>query len=1084
MQTTNRSIRLLASLALLGGSLAACAGDAPNEGEGTGDGTGDPPVGTTEFASADGVNGQDSRDNGDGSLDGGEAAPDDDAGGEERTVEEGDIYRVLAGNLVLNLNAYRGLQIIDFTDVENPRIIGRLAVAGSPVELYVVNQTAYVLLNNWRGYYGNRDDVRVSSQEGGLLMAVDLSDPSAPVETGRSFVPGYIQTSRVVRDGDNAALYAVAQWWGGWEEEDGTTSYENRTVLKSFDISDGGITDRSDLDLGGYVTAAQATTEALLVARYDWNEGDNRTRVSVIDISSPDGVMVEGDEVTAEGYVGNKYNMDLYEGVLRVVSGSNWGETNTNHIETFDATDLTDITRLDHETFGDGQSLFATLFLGNKAFFVTYLRVDPFHAFEITAEGEAIEHNEYIVSGWNDWFRPVFDETRLVGIGINDEGGGRTLSVSLYDITDLSNDEPMLARADVDFDSSWSEASWDDRAFSVVEDAVAIEAGDGTLETGLVLLPFTGYDYDSSRYEAGVQIYTFSDTTLTRRGSMLQDTPVRRSFLADDELTANLSDAELSFFDTSNPDEPSELGSVDLAPNYTDVVRFGDFAVRLKDTRDYYYWWGTGEVFPSTLEIIPYAENLDITEALATIDVPAGSALYKIGDDRLAAVKTEHVGGEYPDYVYETTISVYDLSEPTEPELAATFVTDEIDPYYSGYYGRYWGGMEDSDCFDCGGWWYGGYRSEGTFATDDALVFLQTKPRQELLGREEVCHTYPRQYSSCSEVPDEEGGERDESVCTYTYGGITCRTPEGGEEYCQGEFQRCEYDDDGNWVCADIDADSVETTTNCYDNDLYRYWNQFRVAVVDLSDAADPEISWSRNLADDDEGVSAIAVDNTVWISVKRPYDVPGDSRPYVRFFARPLDVTDPSAPVFGADVNVPGEVLGVDGDQIFTRDTVWGDSIIEAAVVRLQLYAGRAYLQARYVFADQQVERVALDGAGNVIVSHRLAWQLATSSESDTSLKMTVLDGETLDPASTINVDSWATLTDARAGRALFQVPGGMLVVNVEDAEAPYAQAYFPTIGWPSKITVEDDAFMFAAGRYGIYRFGLNIYNLLPAAE
>ena len=31
--------------------------------------------------------------------------------------------------------------------------------------------------------------------------------------------------------------------------------------------------------------------------------------------------------------------------------------------------------------------------------------------------------------------------------------------------------------------------------------------------------------------------------------------------------------------------------------------------------------------------------------------------------------------------------------------------------------------------------------------------------------------------------------------------------------------------------------------------------------------------------------------------------------------------------------------------------------------------------------------------------------------------------------------VDSWATLKDARAGRALFQVPGGLLVFNLERA-------------------------------------------------
>ena len=32
-----------------------------------------------------------------------------------------------------------------------------------------------------------------------------------------------------------------------------------------------------------------------------------------------------------------------------------------------------------------------------------------------------IEHNEFIVSGWNDFLRPTLDNTRLLGIGHNDD---------------------------------------------------------------------------------------------------------------------------------------------------------------------------------------------------------------------------------------------------------------------------------------------------------------------------------------------------------------------------------------------------------------------------------------------------------------------------------------------------------------------------------------------------------------------------------------------------------------------------------------------------------------------------------------
>lgn len=597
MPSRNRGFRkpaLLAAVVIFSLLPVACGG---NE-EVIDNGKDKLPVGETNFISADGYQGQES---GSKNASPNEAAAiEDQSGGaasEERTVEEGDIYKVLGDSRILNLNAYRGLQVIDFSDVSKPVIVGRLAVAGSPVEMYVEDKKVVVLLNNWVGYYGSRKDVKVDTREGGLVLLADISDPNKPKALDQAYVPGYISTSRLTVGGGQAALYVAAGNWNG----------EARTVVKSFDVSGDSIVDRTQLDLGGYVQDIQATTEALLVARNDWSDDYNRSKVTIIDISNPSGVMVQGDEIKVAGTVSNKFNMDLYKGVLRIASGANWDASNTNHIQTYDASDFSKLTEIDHCSFSDGQQLFATLFLGNKAFMVTYLRKDPFHAFWIGDDGSCQQRSEFVVSGWNDYFRAVFDEQRLIGIGKNDESGGSTMAVSLYDINDLSSTNPLLARAEVALDQSWSEASWDDKAFSVLEDALSPEAADG--ETGLVLLPFEGWSEKDQTYVAAVQIYTFSKNTLTRRGVMNHGASVRRSFLADAQTTANLSDSELSLFDDSAPDSPRELGRVELAPNYTQILTFGDYMVRLKNTSNYYSWWGTRTAMPNSLaEVISRAE--------------------------------------------------------------------------------------------------------------------------------------------------------------------------------------------------------------------------------------------------------------------------------------------------------------------------------------------------------------------------------------------------------------------------------------------------------------------------------------------
>jgi hypothetical protein len=56
--------------------------------------------------------------------------------------------------------------------------------------------------------------------------------------------------------------------------------------------------------------------------------------------------------------------------------------------------------------------------------------------------------------------------------------------------------------------------------------------------------------------------------------------------------------------------------------------------------------------------------------------------------------------------------------------------------------------------------------------------------------------------------------------------------------------------------------------------------------------------------------------------------------------------------------------------------------------------------------------------------------------------------------------------------------------VFNLDDPAAPYPQAYFPVLGWPSAVVVEDRQILMAAGRYGIYAFDLDVFNLLEGVE
>ncbi len=1044
----------------------------------------EPTIGQSSFVSADGQNGDNSRSQDNSANNDLAGAPEAD-GADDRTVEEGDIYRVTTDGKLLNLNSYRGLQIIDMADPTNPVIMGRVEVAGYPVEMYQVGTRVYMLLNDYQGYYGSRTDILPASYQGGLVMVVDISDPTNPRVTGRAEVPGNIQTSRLTRGNNKEALYVVAQDWSN-----GST-----TKVKSFSVSTGGkLQAKTDIDLGGYVQDIQATGERLMVARWDWNQNNQGSQVSVIDISSEDGAMVEGQSITVKGRVAKKTNMDMHNDVLRVVSGNNWSSnTNTNHIQTFDATDIQNLTVIDEKTFGPGEDLFATLFLGNKAFFVTYLRVDPFHAFEITDAGLITEKSEFIVSGWNDFFKPVEADTRLVGIGINDENG-RKLAVSLYDVSDLTNQSPMLAREEIDLDWGWSEANWDDRAFTVVEKGTSVLAADGvTLETGLVLLPFQGWDSQSKEYISAVQIFTFSKTTLTARGLMNHGDPVRRSFVADqaDNTVGNLSDQELQLHDATLPDSPVALGSVALAPDYADFIVIGNYGLRRQNRQGYYSWWGGNATQNPTddVQVVSLAGNVDEAAAIAEIQVPAYAQMTLVGDTLVVSNQRLRVPNDY-NSGFDTDVQLWDMSDPTVPILASTKTYADLP--VTGYYDYYWGwggGVGIDDCFDCTvarfNYWGGQY---GPLAVGDSIVYPEVKQESEVIGTVKTTNYYPSNYDY-DRCYDRNTG--DNKACTYTSGGIYCSQTtltDGTQQaqVCQGAFYTCTQDADGQTDCVDVEMSTVPHETNTYNYQQSRYWYHYDLHVLNVANPAQPGALHTISMAQNEEAVSLLPKADSLYVSFKKPIQVPGDARPFVAYQMRRIDMSNPAVPVVKPDVNIPGELLDVEGTTLITRDFLWGQNIVESSINKLKLQGNQAFLQGVRRFQDKLVEDVQLDGSTRLLLTERNMWDYyGYSNNNDYTLRLNVLDlnNATLPVLATEPIDTWASLKSAINGRALFTIPGGLLVVNLDDVTAPFAQAYFPTKGWPRAFEATTTSVYFAAGPYGVFSFDLDEFNLLTPA-
>jgi hypothetical protein len=483
---------------------------------------------------------------------------------------------------------------------------------------------------------------------------------------------------------------------------------------------------------------------------------------------------------------------------------------------------------------------------------------------------------------------------------------------------------------------------------------------------------------------------------------------------------------------------------------------------------------------------VPRDAELDGALPVASVAVPAAATLTQVGS-LLVSTLTQYVESKTATpagATYQTTINVYDLSDPTQPKQRGSLSTDRISPYYGGFIGS--GGGRPAlppsaagvaiDCFDCVP--HPGVGGSSQYVAGDAIVFVSAKNQQESIGWVKRCYEYPT-FPDCPV-------RSDMGCATPRYaGGISCVTHEGQAEQCTGELYVC----DTSGSCAPPPAGTkIPTQKQCTEGVELRHWQSFGFDALDLRDPDQPRLADRLEMARDEEANSLHASGSALYFNFQKPHRESGDPRPYVKRFFRRIDFADPQAAAVGAAINVPGEVIADSGAEIFTRDFVWEDMDPRTLVARLEVDGDVARLQASRVFNQRSVNAVKLDGAGHVLASSAPTYSGAavpvTSTRPGTPAEqpkhtLHILDAQSLELSGEADVDAWAKFTDARVGRALFAVSGGILVYNVEDPAKPFAQAYFPTLAWPNEILLDGRDALFAGGPYGIYRFDTDSVNL-----
>ncbi|MEQ1862460.1 MAG: beta-propeller domain-containing protein [Chthoniobacteraceae bacterium] len=534
-------------------------------------------------------------------------------------VVESDIWKI-AGDRLYFFNQLRGLQVIDIRKPDAPALLGTLRMPAAGEDLYVVDENHVALLKRGSDFgWGLRGILRAANVDtltlaGGASPATTLQpyteagreneliiadvSAGAPRQVASVAFKGALRESRLV----GHVLYVAAS-----TSLDEAGNYQYGTQVTAFDLSDPAHpATRDSVFIPGWTSAVAATPHYFLVAGY--------STVQLVDISAGDGTLKLAGSVTAEGYIADKFKLNVDGAVLTVLSQVwlpwTWDANGTvitrggvqTVLQTFSLNDPDRPVVLGRLMIAPGESLRATRFDGSRVYVVTFEQIDPLHVVDLSDPANPTVSGEVEAPGFSTYIEPLGD--RLVTIGLVDWKP----AVSLFDVSNPA--APALLQQVIlgGRKDGWShsEAVWNEKAFKVLA------------HENLILLPVSGVDRVETDQWGGewfsrVQLIDLKHDSLAVRGTISAAFSPRRADVIHANRIAAISPSKLVIVNAGNRDEPKVTAEVELAWSVDRVFRIGDYLVQVGGPVDW-----TGKPAP-TLSVAP-ASDPDAAINVADLD--------------------------------------------------------------------------------------------------------------------------------------------------------------------------------------------------------------------------------------------------------------------------------------------------------------------------------------------------------------------------------------------------------------------------------------------------------------------------------
>jgi uncharacterized secreted protein with C-terminal beta-propeller domain len=365
----------------------------------------------------------------------------------------------------------------------------------------------------------------------------DISDPAAPELLKTHEMEGCYQTSR--KSGDHLYLVTESFWSGPvipymLDSTAGKQATElpikdimvmpcpiqpGYLILSAINVRNNSHVEVEAITASGSIVYMNETALYIATAH-----SDNHTDITKFKIDGMNIGYAGSGQVA--GYMKNQFGMDEYQGNLRIAT-TTWEEGNNIFVLDPSMTTIGSLAGL-----AEGETIYATRFMGDKAYVVTFVQTDPLFVLDMSDPTAPRVTGELKVPGFSNYLHPIANDV-LLGIGMETrtlierdangrerEVGVRTggIKLSLFDVSDMGKPRELTSLT-VGDSGAHTEALDNHKAVMIdmAKGLVAFHANLGYFDDGRKV------NYEDTK--AGALVFSFKDNQLAQKALLSYQKP-------------------------------------------------------------------------------------------------------------------------------------------------------------------------------------------------------------------------------------------------------------------------------------------------------------------------------------------------------------------------------------------------------------------------------------------------------------------------------------------------------------------------------------------------------------------------------